>query len=115
MLCSAARSRSWGRARQTGYIDGEARESSLDQAWDDGRPERVRASQAVDEVEGQAGPARWLPRVEDGLAVDLGERHVGCLVRKDGMGRYFWCGMWDDGGSSDQDPRCKIEGLSGAN
>lgn len=82
--------------RQTWYINGEAREASLDQARDDGRPERVRASQAVDEVEGQAGAACRLPRVEDGLAVDLCERHLGCVYgrREDGgMDRvllWYW-------------------------
>lgn len=40
----------------------------------------MRASQTVDEVEGQAGPAGRLPRVEDLLAVDLCERHLGCLL-----------------------------------
>jgi hypothetical protein len=81
--CTMLRSpRSWptvlGRDRtgQTGYIDGEARETSLDQAWDDWRPERVCASQAVDEEEGQACPACWHPRVEDLLAVDVCERHL---------------------------------------
>lgn len=78
-MCSESRDRT----RQTGYINGETRESSLDEAWNNGRPERVRASQTVDEVEGQAGPARWLPRVEDPLAVDVGERHLGWLVCED--------------------------------
>lgn len=40
----------------------------------------MRAPQTVDEVEGQAGPAGRLPRVEDLLAVDLCERHLGCLL-----------------------------------
>lgn len=66
-----------GRLAEAGDVDGQTREAGVNQIGDHGRPERVRAAQAVDEVDGQAGSAGGLPAVEDSLAVDIGEGHLG--------------------------------------
>lgn len=101
---------------QTGHVDRETRESGLNKTGDDGRPERVRAAQAVDEVERQAGPACWLPGVEDLLAVDIAERHLGLLVWQgrtglDGLDRIGTATQDDDG--SDRSRRIIWRRLTG--